>query len=95
MQFPTRLKNNRLPPEERASQILRYMLDRAMLDTFGQVNILQLGKDIGYNHSSICAAFRRGKMTYEMAKAIENHIGRKNLPFEHLMNPLEAAQEKQ
>lgn len=69
------------------------MVQRALLDRYGKINVLALSKEIGFDHSSVHAAFARGHMTYEMAKAIEDVIGRKVLSFEHLMDPMSVQRE--
>lgn len=75
-------------PQEQAAARLRYMLARTMLHVSGDTKISRLAKDIGYDHSSVCCAIQRGRMSYEMAMKIEKKFGRQVIQHEALIDPM-------
>jgi hypothetical protein len=88
MILPPCVDGNRLPIKARKSRRLKYMLTLALLNTNMSTSMHRLAELCGYDHSSIFNAIKRGSLTYEMAKAIEDCLGRDHIKFEHLIEPM-------
>lgn len=84
--FPPSIE--RLPRAERASARLRYIVQRAMLEAWNEINFNRVAKENDYNHSTIVAALQRGYMTERMADAFVKSIGKKHISREQLLDPM-------
>jgi hypothetical protein len=88
MTLPACVDGSRLSVKTRKSRRLKYMLTLALLNTHMSTSMHLLAKLCGYDHSSIFNAIKRGSLTYEMAKAIQDCLGREHIKFEHLLDPM-------
>lgn len=85
MDFPDWIEKSK----KKAPLRLKYMLSVAALRKYGRASMHELARDAQCDHSSIFNAIARGYFTQDMAKKIEHAVGRKELPADWLMHPLE------
>ncbi len=87
--FPSWVRRIKDADRQRAAR-LRYILFHVMLEVDGNLRLTTLARSIGYDHSSLACALRRGRMSYEMAFGIQEFFGRNVVRYEHLMDPMTA-----